>query len=146
AAICGLSAEFLPEYSTLLQLAIAGSFAAASADTVSSELGNVYGSRYYNIITFKKDRRGLDGVVSLEGTLAGIVASALIAIIYYLFFRSFEAAFCIVLAGAIGNIVDSVLGAILERKNKIGNNMVNFSNTVAGALVAVGLYLVAANT
>lgn len=42
----------------------------------------------------------------------------------------------IVLAGTFGNWVDSVLGAAFERKGLLSNNMVNFLNTLAGALFA----------
>ncbi len=71
-----------PDIGTLASLTIAAAFSSATADTLSSELGNIYGRRYFNIISFKKDTRGLDGVISLEGTLCGLAGSTLIAIIY----------------------------------------------------------------
>jgi uncharacterized membrane protein len=43
--------------------------------------------------------------------------------------------YLIALAGLIGNLMDSVLGALLERRGLMGNNVVNFLNTLAGALV-----------
>ncbi len=61
---------------------LAAALASASADTVSSELGTLYGKRFWNIMTLRKDTNGLDGVISAEGTLAGIAASAVIVIIY----------------------------------------------------------------
>jgi uncharacterized membrane protein len=42
----------------------------------------------------------------------------------------------ITLAGIFGNWVDSVLGAVFERKGRLSNNMVNFLNTLAAALFA----------
>jgi uncharacterized protein (TIGR00297 family) len=139
AALLSLWAWLQPEYLLLAQLMIAGSFAAATADTLSSELGAVYGRRFYNIITLKKDTRGLDGVVSIEGTLTGIIGAAAIAGIYCVGFWWSNRFIIIILAGFTGNLVDSVLGAWLERKGLIGNNVVNFLNTLTGAIICVGL-------
>nr|WP_294794562.1 DUF92 domain-containing protein [uncultured Mucilaginibacter sp.] len=139
AALLGAWAWLQPEYLSLAQLMMAGSFAAATADTLSSELGTVYGRRFYNIISLKKDTRGLDGVVSVEGTLIGIVGAAAIAAIYALSPGWDMRFLVIILAGFTGNVVDSVLGAWLERKGRIGNNAVNFVNTLTGATVCLML-------
>jgi uncharacterized membrane protein len=48
----------------------------------------------------------------------------------------------IIIAGTAGNLSDSVLGALLERKNIIGNNAVNFLNTFIAALVALLFYFI----
>jgi uncharacterized protein (TIGR00297 family) len=133
AALLSLLAWLQPEYLSLAQLMIAGSFAATTADTLSSELGTVYGHRFYNIVTLKKDTRGLDGVVSFEGTLIGIIGAAAIAAIYALGFGWNGHFAMIILAGFTGNVVDSILGAWLERKGLISNNVVNFLNTATGA-------------
>jgi len=140
AAILGLSAWIWPQHLTLFQLMIAGSLASATADTLSSELGTVYGKRFFNIITFKKDERGLDGVISIEGTLIGLAGAAIIAITYCLFNGWGMPSLYIVTAGFIGNIIDSVLGATLERKSRIDNNLVNFSNTATGAIMCLLLF------
>lgn len=134
AGLLGLLSLLFPEHKSVFAFLMAGAFSSAMADTVSSELGTIYGKRFYNIITFQRDRKGLDGVVSLEGTVVGIIGSSLIAVIYSLGFGWSERFVWIVLAGTIGNITDSVLGATLERKGVIGNNMVNALNTGVGAL------------
>ncbi len=126
--------------SVIFPLMIAGSLAAATADTISSELGNIYGKKFYNIITFRKDIRGLDGVVSLEGTLAGIAGAAVIAIIYYLSSGNLLSMTFVLFSGTIGSLVDSMLGATLERRGWLSNNWVNFLNTLTGALTASLLY------
>lgn len=139
AALAGLMIWFNPAQSTLLQLMMAGSLASAIADTLSSELGSVYGSRFYNVLTFRKDQRGLNGVISMEGTLIGVLGAALMAIIYSIDFGWGTGSLSIVIAGITGNLIDSVLGATLERRGIIGNNLVNFLNTLAGALVCLVL-------
>lgn len=142
AALAGMIAYCLPHYSTLMILAMAASLSSAAADTLSSELGTVFGRRFYNIFTFRKDIRGENGVVSLEGTLCGIAGSTLIALIHAAGFGFSDHFFVIVISGTIGNITDSLLGATLERRGKIGNNAVNLANTLAAALTAGLLFLI----
>ena len=133
---------FYPAFYVYFLLMVAGSFSAATADTLSSEMGNLYGKKFYNIITFKKDTKGLDGVVSLEGTLFGLGGSCIIAVGYSLL-QGFNLHFLIiVLAGTLGNVVDSILGASLERKHFLQNNLVNFINTISGALSSLMLYFI----
>ena len=136
AAIMGLLIYFIPAKTELLRLMIAGSLASAMADTLSSELGMIYGRRFYNIISWKRDTRGLDGVISLEGTLIGIVGSIIISIIYAVGFGWDNKILIVIIAGTIGNLADSVLGALWERKHYLGNDAVNFLNTLIAAIVA----------
>lgn len=139
AGLLGLLAWQCPAYAPLAQLMLAGSFAAATADTLASELGNVYGRRYYNILTFRPDTRGLNGVVSLEGTALGLGGTALLAASYCLGFGWGPAFGWLLVAGTAGNLADSVLGATVERRGYLTNNAVNLLNTLTGALVAGGL-------
>lgn len=133
AGLLGLAALFFPEKSSLLTLLMAGALSSAMADTLSSELGSIYGKRFFNIVSFKKESSGLDGVVSLEGTLMGLAGSAIIAAVYSVFVNWSPAVLWIIVAGTVGNLADSVLGAALERKGLMGNNTVNFINTALGA-------------
>ena len=136
-AVLGLLAWALPQHEDVFQLMMACAFSSATADTLSSELGNVYGRRFYNVLSFKKDQRGLDGVISLEGTCFGIAGSVVIALVYsfgYGWSRNF---IWIILAGTVGNAADSFLGALFERRSLLHNDLVNFFNTLVGALVCL---------
>ncbi len=117
---------------------------AAMADTLSSELGMVYGRRCFHILTWKPDEKGLDGVVSVEGLLIGIAGSTVIAALYVINEPGSGSTrvshlLIIVVAGTVGNLVDSILGALLERRGTLTNDAVNFLNTLAGALTAGAL-------
>lgn len=135
AGVLGLLALFFPQEKDLLAAMIAAVFSSALADTLSSELGSLYGRRFFNILTLKQEKRGLDGVVSLEGTAIGVLGSLLVALIYGAGYGWDQRVFWIVIAGTAGNLVDSILGATLERKGIINNDLVNVSNTLLAALL-----------
>jgi len=135
AALAGLCILYWPGRQTVLEIAMAASLSSATADTLSSELGMVYGRRYYNILTWRRDQRGLDGVVSLEGILIGVAGSSIIALLYTGGHGWNSGFWIIILSGTIGNLTDSILGAALERKGRLDNDMVNFLNTLAAGLL-----------
>lgn len=136
AGALGLLSWLFPAFAPLGILMLAGSFAAATADTLASELGNVYGSRYVNVLSFRPDVRGENGVVSIEGTLLGAAGSAVIAVAYCLAQGWGPELWWLPMAGTVGNLVDSVLGATLERRGVLSNDAVNTLNTLAGACAA----------
>jgi uncharacterized protein (TIGR00297 family) len=137
AGLIGGLCLLLPNHETILKVAMAGCFASATADTLSSELGMIYGRRFFNVMTGRPDTKGLDGVVSIEGLLIGVAAAGLIAFVFAIGQGWNGRIFLIiVLSGTFGNWVDSVLGAIFERKGRLSNNWVNFLNTLAAALLA----------
>lgn len=65
----------------LLLLGYVASFTTKLSDTCASEVGKAYGKRTFLITTLQPVARGTEGAVSLEGTLAGVVASAAIALV-----------------------------------------------------------------
>ncbi|KAF5730761.1 hypothetical protein HS088_TW19G00357 [Tripterygium wilfordii] len=66
-------------FSQLWRLAFVASLCTKLSDTVSSELGKAYGKITYLVTTFKVVPRGTEGAVSVEGTLAGLFASVILA-------------------------------------------------------------------
>lgn len=140
AAVLGIISIALSQHHAIIALMMVSAISAATADTMSSELGMVYGRNAFNILNFKREAKGLDGVISIEGTLLGLTGSLIIACIYCAF-TGFDPMVMIIIitAGTLGNLVDSVLGALLERKHMINNNMVNTLNTLTGAISALCL-------
>ena len=136
ATACALFAALTP-YPVLFALAFAGAFATAAADTASSEIGQLLGRRTFLITTFRPVPRGTEGAVSLEGTLAGIFASLMIAAIgagVGLF--PWKGVLAVVIAAFLGTTFESVVGAALEKRQLLDNEALNFLNTLVGALVA----------
>jgi uncharacterized protein (TIGR00297 family) len=136
-AACALFAALTgrPE---LYALAFAAAFATATADTASSELGKLWGRRTFLITTLRPVPRGTEGAVSLEGTLAGIVAAAAIAALGVAvgLVATPAGAAVVVAAAFVANTLESVVGATLERRGLLDNEAVNFLNTLTGAVLA----------
>jgi uncharacterized protein (TIGR00297 family) len=125
----------------LFTLALAAAFATAASDTVASEIGQAFGRTTYLVTTFRRVPAGTDGAVSFEGTLAGIAASTLpAALAASTGLVSWTGAAVVVVAAFIGTTLESYLGATLERTNTIDNEVVNFANTLAGGLAAMGIW------
>lgn len=124
----------------LFALAFAGAFAAAAADTAGTEVGQLLGRRTFLLTTFQPIPRGTDGGVSAPGTVAAAAASVVVAAVGAVV-GLYPVAGVAVVAGAgfVGSLVDSLLGATLERRGVLDNDLVNLLATAAGAGVALVL-------
>lgn len=114
--------------------------AEAAADTVSSETGQIFGGFPRMITTLRTVDPGTDGAVSAAGTLAGIVAAAVVAGLGTLALRG-DAKLLLVAAGGgvFGLFFDSLLGATLESRGWLNNDAVNFLSTASAAGFAVAV-------
>ena len=124
----------------LFVVGFVSALAAATSDTVSSEIGQWIGGEPILITNLARASRGSDGAVTLKGSLAGAFAALTLSSIAFQIGLVNQAQFWVVqVAGLIGNLVDSFLGATIEGKQGIDNEMVNFLNTLTGAGVGIAL-------
>jgi uncharacterized protein (TIGR00297 family) len=124
----------------LFLIGFVSALAAATSDTVSSELGQWLGGRPYLITNFSRVRPGTNGAITLAGTVLGIGAASLLGLIALCTQLISLSQFWIVqIAGLAGNLADSFLGASLEGANGIDNETVNFLNTLVGACTGMAL-------
>jgi uncharacterized protein (TIGR00297 family) len=119
---------------------LAGMLAAmaeATADTVSSEIGQVLGGEPRMITTLRRVPAGTNGGVTLAGTLAGSVGAAGVVGVAALALPLGRWDAAIALGAAIaGLFVDSLLGAGPERWGWLNNDAVNALSTLAAAVLA----------
>ncbi len=92
------------------------------------------------LTTLRRVAAGTDGAVTVLGTTAGIIAAGIVAGVGRWAMRmDWRQALSALAGGIAGLFFDSVLGATLERKGWLGNDLVNFSSTVFAVAVALGL-------
>ncbi|KAG6637087.1 hypothetical protein CIPAW_11G155600 [Carya illinoinensis] len=103
--------------SQVLKLGFVASFCTKLSDTVSSEIGKAYGKTTYLVTTLKVVPRGTEGAVSVEGTIAGFLASFLLAFGSCVMgeLGAAEAIICLI-ASQIANVGESIIGAALQEK------------------------------
>ncbi|WP_350344308.1 DUF92 domain-containing protein [Proteinivorax tanatarense] len=108
--------EFLLAYVVL--------FASVNADTWSSELGVLSKKKPVSILTFRVVDKGTSGGISKLGTIAAILGSSFIALIFfvgYLLTYGYNNMLMLMtmlclLGGFLGSIIDSVMGGTVQGK------------------------------
>jgi len=133
---------FSPSSETALisLVAISAALAEATADTLSSELGQVFGGQPRLLTTLRPVPVGTDGGITFAGTAAGIAGAAFIAVIAaFVFHLNLRDAGIVFGCGTLGLFADSLLGATLERRGWLNNDAVNFLSTLVAAVAAAWL-------
>lgn len=132
--VAGLIVATAPAGWRLLALAV---LAEVAADTSSSEMGQGFPGKTVLITTWKPVSVGLDGGISLNGTVAALVAAGIVVLTARLTgLTSTRQAAVVLGSGLLGMLVDSVLGAVFERRGYLNNDLVNLLGTASAAGVA----------
>ena len=129
-----------PRIADLARLAFTAALVAGGSDTIASEIGKAWGRQTWSITSLARVQPGTSGAMSLEGTVAGIAGAAalgLAAIALGLVPRS--SLWIVVASATAASLLESWLGATLEAPGILNNDMLNFINTAAAALIAVAL-------
>ena len=136
ATLAGLLSA-VTQFRALFLVLAAAALAEAAADTVSSEYGQGTGDTAVLITTGEQIPAGTDGGITLHGTIAGLVAAAVVAAVCFATrVISLPEAGIAAVAAFLGMLADSVLGATLERRKILNNDAVNFLGTLFAALLA----------
>ena len=120
--------------------------ATAAADTAGSEIGQLLGRRAFMPLTFRRVERGTEGAISIEGTIAGILAAlavaiAAVAMVVHRIRPGFvggveiwksQVIIVVTLCGFLGSYIESIAGTYVR---DIPNTTMNFFNTAAGAML-----------
>ena len=118
--------------------AAAGALAASLSDTASSEVGRRFGTGTRRLLFGPRVEAGEDGGMTWSGTIAGLVFAWPVPLLGWAFggLPSFATVSAVAAAGMTGNLLDSLLGASIQRRlGPRGNDLVNLVATVAAALL-----------
>ncbi|MDX2279066.1 MAG: DUF92 domain-containing protein [Saprospiraceae bacterium] len=103
-----------------IELAMFASLSVSTADTWASEIGIFLRGRTYDILRFQPIAVGASGGVSLGGTLGGLLGAICLGGLGMLYYRLdnpfYNGFYPLVLAGFIGMLLDSVLGALVQAR------------------------------
>jgi uncharacterized protein (TIGR00297 family) len=135
-AFCALVAGLGPG-GDVFRLAAAAALATALMDTVGTEIGQVVASPTALLPDFRRVPPGTDGAVSVAGTLAGFAAAAVLAAVgLATTLLTARGAVAVVLAACLGTVLESILGRAGAPWRLSNGHVLNFVNTLAGAVAA----------
>jgi len=121
-------------------VATVAALAEAATDTVASEIGQYRGGDARLITTWERVPAGTDGGITMSGSIAGMAAGLVVAAAALGGGMILPGQLWIpVAAGSAGMLIDSFLGATVQRRGWTSNEAVNFFSTLAAAAVAVGI-------
>ncbi len=120
-----------------------GSIAAATADTMSSEIGVLSKGNPIMITTLRRVKKGQNGAVSAWGTFAAVIVSLVVGVIGILIWPNIKIVWVALIAGVSGMLIDSLIGALFENRGWTGNNTTNMFCAASGAIIGmlVGVFL-----
>jgi uncharacterized protein (TIGR00297 family) len=142
-----LSAAFAETGNRAYLIAIVAALVEAATDTVASEIGQSRASMAKNstasaptarmITTWKLVPAGTDGGITMPGTVAGIAGGVMVAAVATIggILHTVEV-WTPMVAGMAGMLIDSFLGATLQRRGWLSNQTVNLFSTLAAAILA----------
>lgn len=137
AALCGL--VYAMRADAMWLVAMVAAMAEVATDTVASECGQAFSREARLITTFQRVPAGTDGGISIAGTVFGIGAGIGISLVGMVCgLVSMRWLWVPVVAGVLGMLADSVLGAWLERRRWLNNEQVNLTGTMIAAAIVVG--------
>ncbi|MBV9340399.1 MAG: DUF92 domain-containing protein [Acidobacteria bacterium] len=120
-----------------LLLALAAALTEAGADTVAGEIGQALGGTPRLVTSWQPVPAGTDGGITVGGTLAGIASAIVLSLVAAATgLIGFHSLVICAVAGVMGSMADSILGATLERGGILRNNAVNFVSTLVAAGIA----------
>jgi uncharacterized protein (TIGR00297 family) len=119
-------------------LAMAAALSEAAADTVSSEIGQAVGASPRLITNWRVVPPGTDGGMTFAGTVSGVIAALAVSTVCVVMgLLSWRGSGVVFGAAIVGMLADSFLGAWLERRGILNNDLVNFLGTVVAAGIAL---------
>jgi uncharacterized protein (TIGR00297 family) len=137
-AVAGLFDGFHP---ALVRAAFVGAFAAAAADTLGTEIGQVLGKRAWTLVPPRAAAPGTPGAVSFDGTLAGTVGAVAVAFAGSLAgIVPHSWALCAAAGGVLGSLFEAAMAPVLA-KAPMRDLAANLVTTAAGAAAAAALAL-----
>ena len=130
-AVAGLFDAFDP---ALVRAGFVGAFAAAAADTLGTEVGQVLGRRPFTLLPPRAAAPGTPGAISLQGTLAGAIGALVVG---FAAGRILPLEWILLAAagGVAGSLVESAAEPLLRRAPHRGL-VANLVTTASGAALA----------